>query len=207
MLPGVSPCAVGQRVTDLVVGDGIAIVGGQQVAPSLVTVGIGDGICGCYTFQTAGGVGILFPVENIARIIVSPGVGEIACLVIFPNQLVGTVVDIACGIRAVTDTQDIAVIVVGGAQGRPPPLGLCFVMYPEGRVPSGALFFGLYLPKREQNCYVLASIAFWGQKAVCWDNPKPLKVSGIFLTSLCLGDQTRCLLVHNCSVPLSVGYK
>ena len=28
-----------------------------------------------------------------------------------------------------------------------------------------------------------ASIAFWGQKAVCWDNPKPLKVSGIFLTS------------------------
>ena len=28
-----------------------------------------------------------------------------------------------------------------------------------------------------------ASIAFWELKAVCWDNPKPLKVSGIFLTS------------------------
>ena len=34
-----------------------------------------------------------------------------------------------------------------------------------------------------------------GTKAVCWDNPKPLKVSGIVLTSLRLGDQTRCLLV------------
>ena len=61
--------------------------------------------------------------------------GEIARLVIFPNQLVGTVVDIACGIRAVTDTQDIAVIVVGIAvgfglsdpQGRCPPLGLKYL--------------------------------------------------------------------------------
>ena len=47
----------------------------------------------------------------------------------------------------------------------------------------------------ECRCYVPASIAFWGQKAGCWDSPKPLKVSGIFLTSLRLGDQTRCLLV------------
>ena len=51
-----------------------------------------------------------------------------------------------------------------------------------------------------QLCRILAwghssGVAFWGQKAGCWDNPKPLKVSGIFLTSLCLGDQTRCLLV------------
>ena len=57
-------------------------------------------------------------------------------------------------------------------------------MYPEG------------CRKREYGCYVPASIAFWGQKAVCWDNPNPLKVSGIFLTSLRLGDQTRCLLVY-----------
>ena len=44
-----------------------------------------------------------------------------------------------------------------------------------------------------KRCYVLASIAFWGQKAVCWDNSKPLKVSGIFLTSAVVS-QWRCLL-------------
>ena len=35
-----------------------------------------------------------------------------------------------------------------------------------------------------------ASIAFGEQKAVCWDNPQPLKVLGIFLTSLCLRQTT-----------------
>lgn len=49
--------------------------------------------------------------------------------------------------------------------------------------------------KGEWSCYVPAGIAFWGQKAGGWDNPNPLKVSGMFLTSLCLGDQMRCLLV------------
>ena len=52
------------------------------------------------------------------------------------------------------------------------------------------------LPQGERSCYVPASIAFWGQKAGCWDNPKPLKVSGIFIPDESVfGDQTRCLLV------------
>ena len=40
-----------------------------------------------------------------------------------------------------------------------------------------------------------ASVAFWGQKAVCWDNPNPLKVSGVLLTNAVV-IQRRCLLVH-----------
>ena len=75
------------------------------------------------------------------------------------------------------------------------PSRLGSVMYPEGLSPSGTFFRKVTCRKREWICYVPASIAFWGQKAVCWDSPKPLKVSGIFLTSLRLGDQTRCLLV------------
>ena len=43
--------------------------------------------------------------------------------------------------------------------------------------------------------YVRIGITIWGQKAVCWDSPKPLKVSGVFLTSLRLGDQIQCLMV------------
>ena len=35
----------------------------------------------------------------------------------------------------------------------------------------------------ERICTIPASIAFWEQKADCWDNPKPLKVSGVLLTS------------------------
>ena len=65
----------------------------------------------------------------------------------------------------------------------------------RGCPPTGHFFRKVTCRKREWICYVPTSIAFWGQKAVCWDYPKPLKVSGIFLTSLCLGDQTRCLLV------------
>ena len=69
-------------------------------------------------------------------------------------------------------------------------------MYPEGLSPSGTLFFGMYLPKKRNRVVmyrVPASIAFWGQKAVCWDNPKPLKVSGMFLTSAVVSHR-RCLL-------------
>ena len=76
-------------------------------------------------------------------------------------------------------------------------------MYPEGLSPSGIFFRKVTCRKRKWICYVPASIAFWGQEAVCWDNPKPLKVSGIFLTSLCLSDQRRCLLVHNRSISFS----
>ena len=48
--------------------------------------------------------------------------------------------------------------------------------------------------RTEYRCYVPASIAFWGQKAVYWDSPKPLKVSGMVLTSAVVS-QRRCLLV------------
>jgi len=37
--------------------------------------------------------------------------------------------------------------------------------------------------KNRNNSSLPASIAFSGQKAVCWDYPKPLKVSGMLLTS------------------------
>ena len=44
----------------------------------------------------------------------------------------------------------------------------------RGCPPPGRYFSASTCRKIERNCYVPASIAFWGQKAVCWDNPKPL---------------------------------
>ena len=60
LLPGEGVATVGQRVTDGIVGDGLAVIGGQQVLPGAVTVGIGDGLT-VYVFAediTSGIVGI-----------------------------------------------------------------------------------------------------------------------------------------------------
>ena len=40
MLPRVGPRAVGQGVTNVVMGDGLTIISGQQVTPVAVAVGI-----------------------------------------------------------------------------------------------------------------------------------------------------------------------
>ena len=46
VLPGVSPSAVGQRITNCVIGDRVAIVRGQQVAPIRVGIAVNNGIGG-----------------------------------------------------------------------------------------------------------------------------------------------------------------
>ena len=45
VLPGVGPCAVGQRIACGVVGDGLPIERRQQVRPISVAVGIGAACC------------------------------------------------------------------------------------------------------------------------------------------------------------------
>ena len=76
------------------------------------------------------------------------------------------------------------------------PVSAEFYYVPGGVVTLRNTVFRCLLAEKENGTgHVPASIAFWGQKAVYWDNPKPLKVSGIVLTSLRLGDQTRCLPV------------
>ena len=45
VLPGIGPCAVGQRIAYGVVGDGLPIERRQQVRPIGVAVGIGAACC------------------------------------------------------------------------------------------------------------------------------------------------------------------
>ena len=45
MLPGIRPCAVGQRIAYGVVGDGLPIERRQQVRPIGVAVGVGAACC------------------------------------------------------------------------------------------------------------------------------------------------------------------
>jgi len=111
MLPSISPVAKGQRIADLIIGEGSAVVFGQQVAPVSITVGIICGIGG--GSQLSGGIGILGLVLNVARIVIAPGPGLSRFLIVLPNELIGSIIGVCGGIGSVTDRQDISVIIVG----------------------------------------------------------------------------------------------
>ena len=75
MLPGHDPIAVGQGVSDLVVGDGHGAVGGQLILPAggVVAVGAGGSIAG--DSGIGGGVGVLLAPHDIADAVVAPQIG------------------------------------------------------------------------------------------------------------------------------------
>ena len=98
-------------VTHAVVADGLTVVLRQQVAPGGIAVGIGDGVGG--GAHGAGSVGIFLPGFDIATIVVGPDGSLAGGLVILPNQLVGRIVDIPCGMGAIADGEDVAVIIIG----------------------------------------------------------------------------------------------
>ena len=92
VFPGISIGIIVQGVADGIV-IGVRIDLRQQVAPGTVAVLVSGGVlCGA---QLAGGVGVLVPGLNIARVVVSPGVGKAPGLVILPDQLIRTVIDVA----------------------------------------------------------------------------------------------------------------
>ena len=104
MLPSVGPCAIACWIAYLVIGDCSTVIGGQQIAPVLVTVSIAVSDCGGGRFgYLSCGVSISLLAQDITGIIISPGVGLIPLLVILPDQLVSTVVHIAGSVSAVMD--------------------------------------------------------------------------------------------------------
>jgi len=44
-------------------------------------------------------------------------VGKASCLIILPDQLILAVVDIGCGLAALADSQNVAVVIVGVGVG------------------------------------------------------------------------------------------
>ena len=115
VLPGVGTQTVGEHIADSVVGDGIAIVACQQCPPGLALVGIDHRVGG--RSQLTGSIGIFIPAFDITATVIGPGVGVITRLVILPDQLVGRIVFVTGGIRAVGNGEDIAVSVVGRNKG------------------------------------------------------------------------------------------
>ena len=74
MLPGVIPGAVGQRIADGIVGNGLSVIPGQQIAPGAVTVGVVYSPDRLPQILT-GGISILLTGEDVARVIVGSDVG------------------------------------------------------------------------------------------------------------------------------------
>ena len=110
MLPGVAPGAVVQRIADLVMGDGFAVILGQQILPAGVAVIVNNGIQGSADFS--GGIGILSPAGDVARNTIGPDPGLACLLVVLPQQLVGRIIFVSRGIGAVIYGNDVAVLIV-----------------------------------------------------------------------------------------------
>ena len=111
MLPCKGPAAVGAHIAYIIIGDGVAVEAGQQIAPTAVTVGIGLG--GKGSTQRTGGVGIFRPTQDVARSVICPCPCLVELLVIFPDQLVLTVIRVGNGVCSVADRGDVAVTVIG----------------------------------------------------------------------------------------------
>ena len=70
--PGVAGAVVGEHVADAVVGDGLAVVLGQQIGPAAVAVGVGLGLQN--VAQSAGCIGVPLDRQDVSGLAV--GVDE-----------------------------------------------------------------------------------------------------------------------------------
>ena len=113
MLPAIGPDTVVQGITNLVVGNIVAVIMGQQVAPGSIAVGVFHIAGKLADIHRAGSVGELPSVFDIAALIVCPHIGIAFFLVVLPDQLVGIIILIGSSISAIADTKDIPPVIIG----------------------------------------------------------------------------------------------
>ena len=90
--PGVAGAVVGEHVADAVVGDGLAVVLGQQVCPAAVAVGVCLGLQN--VAQGAGCIGIPLDRQDVPGLAVGVDEGGVLGLAVVAGQLVFLVVGI-----------------------------------------------------------------------------------------------------------------
>ena len=88
--PAIVPRTVREGIADGVVGDGSAVIRSQQIAPLRITIAIVNrALSGA---KRSGGVGVFPLAEDVACIVVCPHPRLARSPIVFPDQLVGTVV-------------------------------------------------------------------------------------------------------------------
>ena len=110
MLPSVRPEAVIQRIADSIIGDGLTVVGSEQVAPVGITVGIVDGIQ--KVSQRTGGIGVLLPAGDVTGVIIVVPVRPAYIGVILPEELILGVVNVGDLVGTIADVGNIAIVIV-----------------------------------------------------------------------------------------------
>lgn len=92
MLPSVGPSTIAQNIANGIIGDILAIVTCEQVAPVGIAVPIVYSFSRCA--KISGSVGVLLPGKDIAAIIIFPHIGKVSGLVILTGQLIQLVISI-----------------------------------------------------------------------------------------------------------------
>lgn len=92
MLPCVRPEAVIQRIADSIIGDGLTVVGSEQVAPVGIAVGVVDGVQKLR--QSARGICVLPALCNITGVVVVVPVRPAYIGIILPEELILGVVNV-----------------------------------------------------------------------------------------------------------------
>ena len=141
--------------------------------------------------EIEGVIPVNLPKQLTARIVISMGDSidcfcqSLAVRIIGEGQIPGAVGGrIQLLARGPGEIPSCAVVIAGGIVS-----SLYFIPTPTAREKA--------LESKDSRAslrYGLIRIGFRGQKTGCWDDPKPLKVSGIVLTSAVVS-QRRCLLV------------
>ena len=114
-LPGQRVAPVAERVADLVIGDGFAIIADELVLPCAV-VGIGNSVR--WRAQFTRGVGVFLTLQNVACVVVGIGRRLVREAVVYPRKLVQHIIGVACACTAFCDRSHVAVVVIGVGVGR-----------------------------------------------------------------------------------------
>ena len=88
--PGVAGAVIGEHVADAVVGDGLAVVLGQQIGPAAVAVGVGLSLQNLA--QGAGCIGVPLDRQDVSGLAVGVDEGGVLGLAVVAGQLVFMVV-------------------------------------------------------------------------------------------------------------------
>ena len=111
VLPCVRPCAVAQKIADLVRRQALAADAREQIAPRGVVVAIGNGTHRCA--ETSGRIGVLRLALDVAAVIVGIRPRLPRRLIVLAHELVEAVVGVGHRAPAVGDGRDVPARVVG----------------------------------------------------------------------------------------------
>lgn len=113
MLPCVRPRSVAQHIADGVAGDRLPVVARQKVRPVFGCVAVCDRVERRDPFKAARRVGVFALFGNVPTRVVGVGPRLSRRRIVFPRQLVQSVIDIRRGVCSVVDAQIVPVRVVG----------------------------------------------------------------------------------------------